>query len=264
MSEQAESVLRVQIEPALTGAACMRGDAELLEAHTDDTPVTLRLYTWIRPTVSVGFMQKPEELLDLDACSAGGIDVVRRPTGGRAILHWEEITYAVVASARDGRFGTNLASAHDVIGECLAAALGRLGIAAELSRPGRDPRRLGLRQPCFASTGRSELLVGGRKLVGSAQRRRAHAFLQHGSLLIGPAHEGLVDLLRDARRDACVAAEMQDRLRRDTTTLRALLGRDPDFAELAGALVAGFCTRLGLAPEPVLRFSGIGTGVQPA
>ena len=251
MSDEANRLLRVRLEPLLTGEACMRGDAELLEAQTDDVPVTLRLYTWIRPTVSVGFMQRPEELLDLEACRAGGIDVVRRPTGGRAILHWEEITYAVVASTHDARFGTSLASAHDVIGQCLAAALARLGIEAERSRPGRDPGRLGLRQPCFASTGRSELLVGGRKLVGSAQRRRAHAFLQHGSLLIGPAHEGLVDLLRDARRDARVAAEMRDRLRRDTTTLRALLGRDPDFLELAEVLVAGFCTRLPLAPAHI-------------
>ena len=255
-----DRLLRVLLEPALTGAVNMHRDAELLSSHTLTTPVTLRLYTWLRPTVSVGYMQEPEALLDLDACRSAGVDVVRRPTGGRAVLHWEEITYAVVASARDPRFGNGVAGAYEVIGACLAAALSRLGIETQLSRPERDPGRLRLRQPCFASAGRAELLAAGRKLVGSAQRRTAGAFLQHGSLLVGPAHLGLVELLRDARRDADFAAALRDRLTRETTTLRALLGRDPPFAELAAALVAGFSARLRL----VAVVDAAGPGAAPA
>jgi lipoate-protein ligase A len=241
-------VLRVFLEPERPGDENMRRDTELVEQQTAGTPITLRLYSWRRPTVSVGYMQKPAEILDLDACRAAGVDVVRRPTGGRAILHAEEITYALVASTGEPRFGTRLGAAHAVIGECLAAGLAELGVAAVLSGGGRDPGGALGRQPCFASTARAEIVVDGRKLVGSAQRRRAHAFLQHGSLLVGPAHERLADFLAATRGDPRLATAMRERLRRRTTTLRALLGRDPAFTELGRALVNGFCTRLGLTP----------------
>lgn len=232
----------------MDGATHMRRDAELLQGQRHDGDPTLRLYTWSPPAVSLGHMQRAEELLDLEACRAAGVDVVRRPTGGRAILHWEEITYALVASTGDARFGSNLAGAHAVVGECLAAGLRRLGVDSELSRPALDPERRLARQPCFASPGRAELLVGGRKLLGSAQRRTARAFLQHGSLLVGRAHERLVDLLLEARRDPRAAAQMRARLQRDAVTLRELLGEEPNFEILAAALVHGFSARLGLEP----------------
>jgi lipoate-protein ligase A len=243
--------LRVLVEPGLDGAAHMRRDAELLALQAADAGPTLRLYSWSPPAVSLGHMQEPAALLDLEACRAAGVDVVRRPTGGRAILHWEEITYAVIASVGDRSFGRDLAGAHAAIGASLAAGLGYLGVHAELSRPALDPERRLLRQPCFVSPGRAELLVGGRKLLGSAQRRTAHAFLQHGSLLVGPAHEHLVELLADTRRDPELAASMRARLRRDTVTLRELVGADPPFAALVEALVRGFATTLGLAPVRV-------------
>jgi lipoate-protein ligase A len=239
--------LRVLLEPGRDGAWQMRRDAELLQAHSPGDGPTLRLYTWSPPCVSLGHMQRAEDLLDADACRALGVDVVRRPTGGRAILHWEEITYAVVASTDDARFGSDLAGSHAVLGACLAAGLQRLGVPARLSRPALDPERRLLRQPCFASPGRAELLVEGRKLLGSAQRRTSRAFLQHGSLLVGPAHLRLVEVLQDARRDAAGAEAMRARLQRDTITLRDVLGRDPGFEELAAVLVAGFAATLQLA-----------------
>ena len=202
----ARDTLHVRFEPCLDGATHMRRDAELLAAQAPGQAPVLRLYTWSPPAVSLGHMQSPVSLLDLAACQAAGVDVVVRPTGGRAILHWEEVTYAIVASSDDTRFGTDLPTCHATIGRCLAAGLGALGIAAELSRPALDPERHLLRQPCFVSPGRAELLVGGRKLLGSAQRRTATAFLQHGSLLVGPAHERLVELLADTRADAALAA----------------------------------------------------------
>jgi lipoate-protein ligase A len=227
----------------------MQRDTALLAAHSPDAAPVLRLYSWTPPAVSVGWMQRSEALLDLEACRAAGIDVVRRPTGGRAILHAEEITYAIVATTSDRRFGTNLAAAHACIGRCLAAGLRTLGVDATLSRPELDPERRLLRQPCFVSPGRAELLVDGRKLLGSAQRRTATAFLQHGSLLVGPAHEQLVDLLRDTRADATLAAAMRRRLQRETVTLGEILGSAPSFATLATALIGGFATALGLEPH---------------
>lgn len=245
----ARDTLHVRFEPCLDGATHMRRDAELLAAQAPGQAPVLRLYTWSPPAVSLGHMQSPVSLLDLAACQAAGVDVVVRPTGGRAILHWEEVTYAIVASSNDTRFGTDLPTCHATIGRCLAAGLGALGIAAELSRPALDPERHLLRQPCFVSPGRAELLVGGRKLLGSAQRRTATAFLQHGSLLVGPAHERLVELLVDTRTDATLAAAMRNRLQRDTVTLQELLGGAPSFATLAAALTHGFAVVLGVTPQ---------------
>lgn len=258
--------LRVFVEPELDGATHMQRDRELLESHLPGMPTCLRLYTWSPPAISLGSMQDAARLLDLEACRAAGIDVVQRPTGGRAILHWEEITYAIVASADDARFGGHVATSHAVIGRCLAAGLERLGVRATLSRPALDPERRLLRQPCFASPGRAELLVGGRKLLGSAQRRTASAFLQHGSLLLGPAHERLVDFLLDTERDPALAATMRDKLRRDTVTLGDLLGAAPSFETLVEVLVHGFARTLELtverAPIPRDARSGAG-GVRP-
>jgi lipoate-protein ligase A len=194
-------------------------------------------------------MQDAASLLDPGACRRAGVDVVRRPTGGRAILHWEEITYAIVAPSSDPRFGASLTEAHARIGHCLAAGLRTLGIETALSRPALDPERRLLRAPCFASPGRAELLVHGRKLLGSAQRRTRHAFLQHGSLLVGPAHLRLIEFLLDAR-DPAVRATMQAGLGRDTVTVAELLGTAPDFATLAAALAAGFHTGLELDLNP--------------
>ncbi|UCE01793.1 MAG: lipoate--protein ligase family protein [Candidatus Latescibacterota bacterium] len=241
-----DETLQVLLQPGCSGAQNMRHDALLLESQRDMS-VTLRLYTWEPPAISLGHMQRAEELLDLEACRNAGIDVVRRPTGGRAILHWEEVTYAVAAATNDRRFGASLAQSHTVIAQCLRDALARLGIASSLSRPTRDPGRRLLRQPCFASTGRAEILVEGRKLVGSAQRRTAHAFLQHGSLLLGRGHELLVDLL--AHMSATERESMRARLRQETITLAELRARTPTFGEIAGALVESFSTRLEVVPD---------------
>jgi lipoate-protein ligase A len=249
----ARPILPVYFEPGLDGATHMRRDAQWLAAHSPGDPPVLRLYTWDPPAVSLGHMQDPAALLDLDACRAAGIDVVVRPTGGRAILHWEEVTYAIVAGIEDPHFGTDLPTCHAVVGQCLAAGLAALGVAAELSRPALDPERRLLRQPCFVSPGRAELLVRGRKLLGSAQRRTATAFLQHGSLLLGPAHERLVELLADTRGDAALAAAMRARLQRDTVTLGELLGTVPSYATVAAALAYGFGTVLGLTPRAAER-----------
>ena len=243
--ETSAQPLRVLVEPNTPGVENMRRDTALLEACHAASPVTLRLYSWRRPTVSVGWMQDPTAFLNVAACAEAGVDGVRRPTGGRAILHADEITYAVVAPLHDRRFGTSVAESHAVIGACLARGLASLGVETTLSRPTPGRQRHLIHQPCFASTGRAELLVDGRKLVGSAQRRCERAFLQHGSLLIDRGHERLVDFLIDAARDARLAHAMRRSLREATATLRDQLGRTPGFRELAEALTHGFAAQLG-------------------
>lgn len=150
----------------------------------------LRLYRWSRPTVSFGRNEPAAGLYDLEAARRDGIDFVRRPTGGRAVLHDRELTYAVVLPAT-GRIG--LRAIYSLVNEGLVRALAVLGVSA--STAGADepvlPPGAG---PCFQRPAPGEVTVDGRKLVGSAQARVAGAILQHGSLLLGSGQERLGEL----------------------------------------------------------------------
>src|SRR4051812_42108157 len=92
---------RLLISPPLTGAVNMALDQALLELYRPGDPPILRIYQWLRPTLSLGYFQKPEEVADLDFCRANGVDVAKRPTGGGAILHHQELTLALIISKDD-------------------------------------------------------------------------------------------------------------------------------------------------------------------
>ncbi|HET8760901.1 MAG TPA: lipoate--protein ligase family protein [Nitrospiria bacterium] len=146
---------------------------------------TLRLYEWDRPSISLGYFQRPEAIVDLERCRDAGVPVVRRTTGGRAVYHHREVTYSIVAPTPHPLFAPTIRGAYEVVARALASGLTDLGLRVELHPrdPGR-PRR-GARTPlCFDSTSRSELTLRGRKVVGSAQRRWPAAVLQHGSILL--------------------------------------------------------------------------------
>jgi lipoate-protein ligase A len=166
------------------GAWNMAVDEALLEAAEAGRlkgPV-LRLYAWSPPCLSIGYHQSPGEACDLEYCRRAGIDVVRRPTGGRAVLHDDEATYAVVALSDGGPFaGLGLVETYGLIAGALAASLRILGLPVAVEQRAM-PLPPGGGAPCFLIPSQKELLVGGRKVVGSAQRRGTHAFLQHGSV----------------------------------------------------------------------------------
>jgi lipoate-protein ligase A len=166
----------------------------------------VRLYGWRPPAVSLGRNQRADEV-DAAACRRDGVDVVRRPTGGRAVFHRDELTYSLAAGIGHIIFGGSAMDAYRAIGRGLCRGLRMLGLDAELTRASTKlgprastklgPRasvpnaRSGLSPSCFAASGRYELAVGGRKIVGSAQRRFASSFLQQGSVLLaqGQDHE---------------------------------------------------------------------------
>ncbi len=239
--------LRVIRDGALSGDENMARDAGLLARRRDGDGPVLRLYRWSPPAVSYGYHQQPGDF-DADAVAARGWGLVRRPTGGRAILHSDELTYAVVGPPHGDLFGDTLHSAYAAINEALLRFLRDLGLTPDVS--GGESLSEARGAVCFASAGQHELTVGGRKLVGSAQRRTADGFLQHGSILTGPGH---ADLL------ACLAGE------RDTPAARAALaGAVTDLGELLGepldeagmgrledALVAAFAAtwRCGVVEE---------------
>ena len=172
-------------------------------------PPTLRFYGWRVPALSIGYFQDYEKEVDSGACRRFGVEIIRRPTGGKAVLHEQELTYAVIAGADSPLFPPDILKTYRVISNCIARGLAEVGIRVEMKTDGRQAPDGTLRSSCFSFPSRFELLVGGRKICGSAQMRSHGAFLQHGSLLLTfdplrtcavmlPHRERDADLLRNA------------------------------------------------------------------
>ena len=218
---------------AFPGARNMARDVAMLEAVArGDAPPTLRLYGWDPPCLSLGRHQGLEAA-DLGFCRANGIDVVRRPTGGRALLHHLELTYAVVAPLGEGPIPRALQDAYRRICEPLVAACRSLGIAARLT-PGEVNLQLpgpASTIPCFEAPAGGEVVVGGRKLIGSAMRAHGGAVLQHGAILLD----------WDGRLQAGSMGMLDDRsLRASVTTFAEQLGRPCPPPELEQAVLEAF------------------------
>ena len=222
----------------MSGAANMALDEALLQRRLYTlAPPTIRFFAWRPATISLGYAQALDGRIDLDEAARMGIGLVRRPTGGSAILHEGpdlELTYSVVAAAGDFPGADDLHATYRWISAALAAGLRMLGARAETVavRPS-DPAAMPAF--CFLRTGSHELTVDGKKLVGSAQRRRGAGFLQHGSVMLGVEPDRL---RRVFPAEADPLAGM--------TTLEAVLGRRPSFGETAAALARGFLKTHGL------------------
>jgi lipoate-protein ligase A len=206
------------------------------------SPPTLRFYAWSHPVLSIGYAQDRGRDVDEEACRRLGVPVVRRVTGGRAVLHdpEREVTYSVAAPHDPALFGAGLASAARCVAGGLVAGLRRLGIEASgagarrAAAPGRSPA-------CFASAARHEIVAGGRKVVGSAQRRVGGAFLQQGSVLLEARAAALAALLRGASGGREEGA---------MTGIAELAGRSLAYAEVVAALAAGFEEAWGVRLNP--------------
>lgn len=222
------------------GATNMAVDEAILEGvDRGSSPPTIRVYAWRPPTVSIGHSQKASVELDLEVCGRRGFGVVRRPTGGRAVLHAGELTYSVVGRSGEPPLGGTIAESYEAIADGLLLGLEQLGVCAELAAVATAPRSRGdVAPPCFVSAGRFEIVVAGRKLIGSAQRRLGSAVLQHGSLLTDETHVQLADVLR-VRKEADRAA-IRRTLASKTTNLAAILSASLEFEELACAVRVGF------------------------
>jgi len=223
------------------GARNMAVDEALAEAvDAGRSAPVLRLYRWSPPALSLGFSQ-PFEAADAAFSAAHGVDVVRRPTGGRAVLHHLELTYAVVAALGEGPFTHDLQAAYQAICRALVAGLGALGIPAEVSgRPSGDLVKPTQAIPCFVGPAAGEVVARGRKLVGSAMRRVGSSILQHGSILEG--WDG-------ALQAGCLGLPDDSGLRPAVVTLADLLGSSPAPEALAGAVAEGFAASFGIELE---------------
>ena len=233
---------RLLVTEPMDGAANMALDEALLRHRLDSVcPPTIRFYAWQPATISLGYGQPVDAGIDLDQAARLGIGLVRRLTGGSAILHEGpdlEVTYSVVGSQEDFAGADDLLSTYRWIGTALAVGLSRLGVPAEMV-PVQPSSTAAMPAFCFARTGSYELEVNGRKLVGSAQRRQGSAFLQHGSVMLGAAPERLRRVF-PAQADPLAGM----------TTLEAELGRRPSFIETSEALTMGFREAHSIDLEP--------------
>ncbi len=219
--------LNMAIDRAIL-TACDRGQA----------PATLRLYGWDKPALSIGYSQNEFKDVDRARCEQKNISIVRRFTGGRALLHQDEFTYSLVAPIPHPGFPGNLAGAFSTVSKAVILSLEKAGVIKP-EMVGKDTRTPSKRSPaCFLTSNHWEITVQGKKLAGSAQRRLNGAFLQHGSILLDNDPELTHSLLRyssEAEKNRGLKNLMSS-----TLTLKDVLPIKPEWAELAPCFVDGF------------------------
>ena len=223
-SRRSFSRWRLLLAEPRSGAENMARDSALQARAALTGETVFSIYSWRRPTLSLGRHQPAAGLYDIEKLRRVNVDVVRRPTGGRAILHDHEVTYSVTAPVKNA---APLRETYSRINRILLDGLCRLGVDAQLASPAERAPTPGMR-PCFDAPGEGELVARGRKLVGSAQFRDGGALLQHGSILVDDDQSSLPLL---ATRTRTLGDEIPP-----PATLRTLLGRAPEIAEVAGAM----------------------------
>lgn len=181
MGGKPKTVWKLIIDLPLPGPLNMAIDEVLLH-RLDDTPI-LRLYQWSSPTVSLGMAQQLHRHVNLEFCQKNDISVVRRITGGKAVLHDKELTYCLCGPINVPPFSKNLLDTYCEIGKAFCEALQPLEIKAEMASRRQNQPQSAL-SSCFANASSYEILASGKKLLGSAQKRTRNRVLQHGSLLM--------------------------------------------------------------------------------
>jgi len=247
-------------------------EAILQTCQSGQASPTLRLYLWRPPGVSIGYFQSLEKTVDFSKCKESNIDVVRRITGGRAVLHENEITYSVCASAQEyPELGENINETCQKISFALLESLKALKVFGKWVKPNRErtgidstgsinspkasPRTVWsgassvqvtedsyFSRPCFMSNSRYEITMEGKKLIGSAQRRFQDSFIQHGSLPLGSGKFNLADLLsiESLASENKKRRVVKKKLEEKSTSLGKILKRKVEYEEVISALKTGF------------------------
>ncbi len=246
-SHYAPATWRLLLSASASGAANMAVDeAILLAIAAGQAAPTLRFFAWAPPCLSLGYAQPVGEV-DLGRLQARGWELVRRPTGGRAILHTDELTYSVIAPLAEPRVSGGVIESYRQLSAGLLRGLELLGLAAQADREYSLPDRDAKGAVCFETPSNYEITVAEKKLLGSAQTRKQSVVLQHGALPLGGDIARICDVLR-------FASDEERQQARARVTARALTaatagGREVSWAEAARALARGFAEALNLTLE---------------
>ncbi len=239
---------RLLMSPPLDGATNMAIDEAMAEAAAaGEAPPTLRFYRWVPPCLSLGRNQPLAEV-DRAACAVRGYDVVRRPTGGRSILHTDELTYSVTGPAGEPRLAGGVLDAYLRLAEALQLGLERLGLPVEKA-PGSTRTGPDVSAACFEVPSAYEITVAGKKLIGSAQSRRQGWVLQHGSLPLYGDITRVVECLHLPAPGE--RAALREILATRATTLAEVMPQPPSFDEVVQVMIEAFQETLNidLVPE---------------
>lgn len=253
--EKTAKIWRLVVTPPWNGYLNMAFDELLFEeAKMGLRPPTLRFYEWSGDWVSFGYFQTPAKALNLNRAQQLGVQYVRRRTGGRAVVHSEDLTYALVAgdAQKDG-LGTSLQETYRQIARALTSGFSRLDLPVASSFKENRPRsfRPGESLPCFLSLSEYEISIAGKKLVGSAQRREGSAFLQHGSIPLSAYNRKLAEQVLAGKEKVPAgenggAPDFSPRY----ATVEEVFGKKIPVEKLAAALREGFEEALAAAFEP--------------
>jgi len=228
-------------------------DEALLEWHSKgEIPPTIRFYGWDPATLSIGYFQKAEKEIDLEKVKELGLGFVRRPTGGRGVLHEHELTYSVIVTEEHPNMPKTVTEAYRVISEGILEGFRSLGLEAYFAVPRTEEERNSLKNPrssvCFDAPSWYELVVEGRKVAGSAQTRQKGVILQHGSILLDLDEDKLFSVFKYTNDR--VKERMQRAFRKKAVAMNDIANRSIGIDEAKEAFYKGFMKGLDINLEP--------------
>ncbi len=224
----------------------MAVDEAVMKAHRMGlVPPTVRFYQWSPPGLSLGYFQQAEKEVDGEYCEGNNVDIVRRLTGGRAILHDDELTYSIVVGEKSDFLPTSILESYKIISEGIINGLNSLGLAVELKPvKGKKKAPSGFSAACFDAPSLNEVVIAEKKLVGSAQTRQKGVILQHGSIPMTIDAELLYRVLKMPNQK--VRDRMKKRFLKKATAVNQESDKKIEINDLKEAIKKGWEKRFGI------------------
>ncbi|ANU12239.1 biotin/lipoate A/B protein ligase family protein [Planococcus antarcticus] len=228
-------------------------DEALLTWHSEGLiPPVIRFYSWEPAALSIGYFQKVEKEIDMEMVNRLGLGFVRRPTGGRGVLHEHELTYSIIVSEDYPDIPETVTEAYRVLSEGLLEGFKNLGLDAYFSVPDTDDKRADLKKPksavCFDAPSWYEMVVGGKKVAGSAQTRQKGVILQHGAILIDLDAEKLLSVFKFSNEEA--KQRMRIKIPEKAVSINSLRKEPTTQEECIQAFKTGFEQALSIDLQP--------------